>query len=90
MKLNSSYVLITSALLVFALPVTASFAKTKAECEEMYNKADTDGDGSIAQMEDAKWQERVAHMTSIQKKDLTIITKDQFMTSCMRGEMDGL
>lgn len=90
MKLNSSFVVITSSLLVFALPAKASFAKTKAECEEMYDRADTDGDGSIAQMEDPKWQERIAHMTSIQKKDLTIITKDQFMASCMRGEMDGL
>ena len=90
MKVNSAPVMFASALLIVSLPVTASLAKTKAQCEEMYNMADKDGDGSIAQMEDPIWQERIAHMTSIQKKDLTIISKEQFMTSCMRGEMDGL
>lgn len=90
MKVNSAAVVFASALLIVSLPATASFAKTNAQCEEMYNMVDKDGDGSIAQMEDPIWQERIAHMTSIQKKDLTIISKEQFMKSCMRGEMDGL
>ena len=91
MKVNSSLVIIASALLVASLPVTGAFAKpTKAQCEALYQKADKDGDGTIAQMEDPIWQQRIDHMTDLEKKDLTIITKDQFMTSCMRGEMEGL
>ena len=90
MKMNSSLLLSAIALLALSLPVTASFAKTKTECEEMYNRADTDGDGSIAQMEDPKWEQRILHMTEITKKDQTIISKEQFMTSCLRGEMDGM
>jgi len=90
MKVTSSLAIIAVAILASSISVTASFAKTKAECEAMYQKADKDGDGTIAQMEDPIWQQRIAHMTSIQKKDLTIISKEQFMTSCMRGEMDGL
>ena len=91
MRVNASLVMFASAVLVASLPATVSFAKpTKAQCEELYQKADKDMDGTIAQMEDPIWQERIRHMTTIQKKDLTIITKEQFMTSCMRGEMEGL
>ena len=90
MKVTSALAIIVTTILASSLSATASFAKTKSECEAMYQKADTDGDGTIAQMEDPIWQQRIAHMTDIQKKDLTIITKEQFMTSCMRGEMDGL
>ena len=90
MSISQKICLAVSTVLVLSLAAAPSFAKTTAECEAMFDKADTDHDGTLAQMEDPKWQERIAHMTGITKKDLTIIQKDQFMTSCMRGEMDGL
>ena len=67
-----------------------SFAMSKDQCEALFIKADSDGDGALAQMEDPKWEQRILHMTDIKKKDQTIITKEQFMTSCERGEMDGM
>ena len=79
-----------SALLFLISPVSSSFAMTAAECEALFEKADTDNDGALAQMEDPKWEQRISHMSTITKKDQTIITKDQFMTSCKSGEMDGM
>jgi hypothetical protein len=90
MSINSKLILAASTALMLSFAAAPSFAKTQAQCEALFAKADTDGDGTLAQMEDPKWQERIDHMTGITKKDITIIQKDQFMTSCMRGEMDGM
>ncbi len=77
----------SSALMLSTAP---SFAMSKDQCEALFVKADTDKDGSLAQMEDPKWEQRISHMTNITKKDQTIITKDEFMKSCESGEMDGM
>ena len=90
MSINSKLLFVSSAILALGLAAAPSFAKTKAECEAMFDRADTDHDGSLSQMEDPKWQARIDHMTSLTQKDITVIQKDQFMTSCMRGEMDGM
>lgn len=82
--------ILSSLVLGVAFLSTASVAKTTAECEAMFNAADTDKDGTIAQMEDPKWEQRISHMSTITKKDQTIIQKDQFMQSCLKGEMDGM
>ncbi len=90
MNFNSNLVFSVSALLFLVSPVSSSFAMNAAECEALFEKADTDKDGALAQMEDPKWEQRISHMSTITKKDQGIITKDQFMQSCKMGEMDGL
>lgn len=90
MCMSPKFLIAASALLVLNFAALPALAKTQAECEALFTKADTDHDGSLSQMEDPKWQERIDHMTGITHKDITIIHKDQFMTSCMRGEMDGM
>lgn len=90
MALPVKVLIAASALSFLALSSAPSFAATKEACEAMFDKADKDHDGTLSQMEDPKWQQRIDHMSDINKKDVTIIQKDQFMTSCMRGEMDGM
>lgn len=90
MGINVKLALAASAALILMLPAASAFAMSKDQCEALFIKADTDGDGALAQMEDPKWEQRILHMTDIKKKDLTIISKEQFMTSCERGEMDGM
>jgi hypothetical protein len=90
MTFKSKLVLSVSALLFLVAPVFAALAMNAAECEALFEKADTDKDGALAQMEDPKWEQRISHMSTITKKDQGIVTKDQFMQSCKMGEMDGL
>jgi hypothetical protein len=90
MGINSKLALSATAALVLMLSAAPSFAMSEADCEALFAKADTDGDGSLAKMEDPKWEERVTHMSTITKKDQGIITKQQFMESCKMGEMDGM
>ena len=90
MGINVKLALAASTALILMLPAAPSFAMSKDQCEALFIKADSDGDGALAQMENPKWEQRILHMTDIKKKDQSIITKEQFMTSCERGEMDGM
>lgn len=76
-------------LIVPASYVNAATTKTAAQCEALFMAADKDGDGSLAQHEDPKWQE---HITRIERlpKDTIIIHKDDFMAACQKGVFDDM
>lgn len=98
MTTKSGLVLCTSAAMMLIMPVSASHADsasakttmTTAQCEALFEQADTDHDGSLSQHEDPKWQERVTRMGTVQPKDSMIIHKDDFMAACKSGDFDSM
>lgn len=90
MSMISKCAILAAAALFLMAPASSSFAMSEADCEALWVKADTDGDGTLAQMEDPKWEARINAMSNVEKKDQSIIHKEEFMTSCKAGEMDGL
>lgn len=98
MTLKSGLTLFASAAMMLIVPASASFADsasakttlTKAQCEALFDKADTDHDGSLSQHEDPKWEEHVTKMGTRQPKDAMIIHKDDFMAACESGDFDNM
>lgn len=99
MMIKSGLILCTSAAMMLIMPASASFAgssatakttMTTAQCEALFEQADTDHDGSLTSHEDPKWQERVARMGTVQPKDAMIIHKDDFMAACKSGDFDNM
>lgn len=92
MTLNSKILLCASAAMMLIMPATYSYGettKTAAQCEALFMQADTDGDGSLAQHEDPKWQEHITRMERL-PKDTIIIHKDDFMAACQKGDFDDM
>lgn len=97
MTLKSGLILCASAAVMLIMPASAAFADsasakttmTAAQCEALFDKADIDHDGSLAQHEDPMWQE---HLTRIERlpKDTMIIHKDDFMAACEKGAFDNM
>lgn len=90
MSVVSKSAIFAVATIFLLAPVSSSFAMSEADCENLWQKADTDGDGTLSKHEDPKWEQRINHMSNITKKDQEIIHKPEFMKSCTDGEMDGL
>jgi hypothetical protein len=76
-------------LLLSASYSSAATTKTAAQCEALFMQADKDGDGSLAQHEDTKWQEHITRMERL-PKDTIIIHKDDFMAACQKGDFDDM
>lgn len=98
MTLTSGLVFGASLAMILIMPASASYADsasakstmTTAQCEALFDKADTDHDGSLAQHEDLHWQEHITKMGTLQPKDAMIIHKDDFMAACMAGDFDNM
>ena len=98
MTTKSGLILCASAAMMLIMPASASFADsasakttmTTAQCEALFDQADTDHDGSLAQHEDPKWEEHITRMGTRAKKDAMIIHKDDFMAACKSGDFDNM
>ena len=79
-----------AAAALFALPMTAAHAAMTAEqCAEMWKKADTNADGSLAAEEATKFEEA---MTKANTKAMTAgtVTQDEFTKACTAGSFDAI
>ena len=81
-------------LLIVALPLSllatpAFAAMSQADCEAMWKKADTNGDGSVAGAEAKMFTEAMTG-ANMKAKDATgeKIEADEFLKACQAGTFD--
>ena len=98
MTKKSGLMLCAAAAMTLLMPASAALADsasakttlTTAQCEALFDKADTDHDGSLTMHEDLHWQEHITKMGTVQPKDSMVIHKDDFMAACKSGDFDNM
>lgn len=76
--------LVVSSVLFALAAATPAYAAEMGSCEEMFKKADQNGDGSVGGPEVAAFQAAYVKSGGHMNETTKIITKDQFLEACMK------